>query len=123
MAEYVQVETVNPRKKEVPKSYLKTVVGEAKRQVETKRVEEEVAAGSVEDDLAQTLEVCYSCVLVAVYIPMTVLFRSIYPKRISLRISPYMIVRSISYCCRIGRTKSCMNRITTRNTVILSRKR
>ena len=32
-------------------------MGEAKRQVENKRVEEEVAAGSVEDDLAQTLQV------------------------------------------------------------------
>lgn len=51
------VETVNPRRREVPKNYLRTVVGEAKRQVENKRVEEEVAAGSVEDDLAQTLQV------------------------------------------------------------------
>ncbi|KAL5533957.1 hypothetical protein ACEPAG_417 [Sanghuangporus baumii] len=50
------VETVNPRRKEIPKSYLRTVVGEAKRQVENKRVEEEVAAGSVEEDLAQTLQ-------------------------------------------------------------------
>ncbi|KLO20695.1 hypothetical protein SCHPADRAFT_897954 [Schizopora paradoxa] len=52
----LQVETVNPRKKEVPKNYLKAVVGQTKRQVETKRVEEEVAAGSVEDDLIQALQ-------------------------------------------------------------------
>ncbi len=51
------METVNPRKKEVPKNYLKAVVGQTKRQVETKRVEEEVAAGSVEDDLIQALQV------------------------------------------------------------------
>ena len=51
------VETVNPRKKEVPKGYLKSVVGAMKRQVENKRVEEEVAAGSVEDDLVRALEV------------------------------------------------------------------
>jgi len=51
------VETVNPKKKEVPKAYLKTVVGATKRQVENKRVEEEVAAGSVEDDLREALQV------------------------------------------------------------------
>ena len=51
------VETVNPRKKEVLKGYLKSVVGAMKRQVENKRVEEEVAAGSVEDDLVRALEV------------------------------------------------------------------
>ena len=53
------METINPKKKEVPKTYLKTVVGATKRQVENKRVEEEVAAGSVEDDLRQALQVCY----------------------------------------------------------------
>ncbi|TDL28234.1 TAF1, transcription initiation factor TFIID, subunit TAF1 [Rickenella mellea] len=50
------VETVNPRKKEVPKAFLKAVVGATKRQVETKRVEEEVASGSVEDDLLHALQ-------------------------------------------------------------------
>ncbi|KAI5121146.1 hypothetical protein M0805_007144 [Coniferiporia weirii] len=50
------VETINPRKKEVPKGYLKAVVGATKRQVENKRVEEEVAAGSVEDDLVKALK-------------------------------------------------------------------
>ena len=53
----IPVETVNPRMKELPKNYLKSVVGAAKRQVETKRVEEKVAAGSVEDDLRLALEV------------------------------------------------------------------
>lgn len=54
----LSVETVNPRKKDVPKGYLKAVVGATKRQVETKRVEEEAAAGSVEDDLVGVLKVC-----------------------------------------------------------------
>ena len=54
---FLLVETVNPRKKEVPKGYLKAVVGATKRQVEHKRVEEEVAAGSIEEDLAQALQV------------------------------------------------------------------
>ncbi|KAH8119903.1 TAF1, transcription initiation factor TFIID, subunit TAF1 [Phellopilus nigrolimitatus] len=49
------VETINPRKKEASKGYLKAVVGATKRQVENKRVEEEVAAGSVEDDLVKAL--------------------------------------------------------------------
>ena len=47
---------MNPRKKEVPKGFLKAVVGATKRQVENKRVEEEVAAGNVEDDLLKALE-------------------------------------------------------------------
>ena len=51
------METVNPKKKEIPKAYLRTVVGATKRQVENKRVEEEVAAGSVEDDLREALQV------------------------------------------------------------------
>lgn len=54
----MSVETVNPRKKDVPKGYLKAVVGATKRQVETKRVEEKAAAGSVEDDLVGVLKVC-----------------------------------------------------------------
>lgn len=53
------METVNPKKKEIPKAYLRTVVGATKRQVENKRVEEEVAAGSVEDDLREALQVSY----------------------------------------------------------------
>ena len=43
--------------KELPKNYLKSIVGATKRQVETKRVEEEVASGSIEDDLRRALEV------------------------------------------------------------------
>lgn len=51
------METINPRKREVPKGYLKAVVGAMKRQVENKRVEDKVAAGSVEDDLVRALQV------------------------------------------------------------------
>ncbi|KAG6911599.1 hypothetical protein DXG01_011902 [Tephrocybe rancida] len=50
------VETVYSRKKEVPKGFLDTVAGDAKRQVENKRVEDVVSAGSVELDLRRALE-------------------------------------------------------------------
>ncbi|KAG6817729.1 hypothetical protein H0H87_004520 [Tephrocybe sp. NHM501043] len=50
------VETVYARKKEVPKGFLDTVVGDTKRQVENKRVEDVVSAGSVEMDLRRALE-------------------------------------------------------------------
>ncbi|PPQ67135.1 hypothetical protein CVT25_005736 [Psilocybe cyanescens] len=51
-----QVETVYPRKKENPKGFLDAVVGDAKRQVESKRVEEVVSSGNVEVDLRKALE-------------------------------------------------------------------
>ncbi|RDB29477.1 putative transcription initiation factor TFIID subunit [Hypsizygus marmoreus] len=50
------VETVYPRKKEVPKGFLDAVVGDTKRQVENKRVEDVVSSGSVELDLRRALE-------------------------------------------------------------------
>lgn len=52
------METVYPRKKEIPKGFLDAVVGDTKRQVESKRVEDVVASGSVESDLRRALEVC-----------------------------------------------------------------
>jgi hypothetical protein len=54
------VETVYPRKKEVPKGFLDTVVGDTKRQVESKLVEDVVSSGSVELDLRRALEVCFT---------------------------------------------------------------
>ncbi|KAF8973618.1 TAF1 transcription initiation factor TFIID subunit TAF1 [Flammula alnicola] len=51
-----QVETVYPRKKENPKGFLDAVVGDAKRQVESKLVEEVVSSGNVEADLRKALE-------------------------------------------------------------------
>ncbi|KAF8167697.1 TAF1 transcription initiation factor TFIID subunit TAF1 [Crassisporium funariophilum] len=51
-----QVETVYPRKRENPRGFLDAVVGDAKRQVENKRVEEVVSSGNVESDLRKALE-------------------------------------------------------------------
>ncbi|KAF8913065.1 TAF1 transcription initiation factor TFIID subunit TAF1 [Gymnopilus junonius] len=51
-----QVETVYPRKKENPRGFLDAVVGDAKRQVESKRVEEVISSGNVEADLRKALE-------------------------------------------------------------------
>ena len=51
------MELTYARKREVPKNYLDLVVGDTKRQVENKRVEEVVSAGSIESDLRHALEV------------------------------------------------------------------
>ncbi|KAF5388608.1 hypothetical protein D9757_004600 [Collybiopsis confluens] len=50
------VETTYPRRKEVPRGFLELVAGDAKRQVESKRVEEVISSGSVEADLRRALE-------------------------------------------------------------------
>ncbi|KJA25821.1 hypothetical protein HYPSUDRAFT_85120 [Hypholoma sublateritium FD-334 SS-4] len=51
-----QVETVYPRKRENPKGFLDAIVGDTKRQVESKRVEEVVASGNIEAELRKALE-------------------------------------------------------------------
>ncbi|PFH54856.1 hypothetical protein AMATHDRAFT_134293 [Amanita thiersii Skay4041] len=51
-----QLETIYPRKKETMKNFLESVVGDTRREVENKRVEEVVSAGNVESDLRQALE-------------------------------------------------------------------
>lgn len=54
------VETVYPRKREPPKAFLESIVGDTQRQVENKQAEDIVASGSVEQDLRKALEV--SCI-------------------------------------------------------------
>ncbi len=56
-----------PRRKEVPKAFLEAVVGDTKRQVESKRVEAVVSAGSVEADLRKALEVCFKTILLVLH--------------------------------------------------------
>ncbi|KAL4252498.1 Transcription initiation factor TFIID subunit 1 histone acetyltransferase domain-containing protein [Abortiporus biennis] len=51
-----QVEPVFPRKKDIPKGFLDAIVGDTQRQVESKRVEQVVASGSIEADLRHALE-------------------------------------------------------------------
>ncbi|KAJ7193380.1 TAF1 transcription initiation factor TFIID subunit TAF1 [Mycena pura] len=51
------IETVYPRKRDVPRGYLSSVVGDTKRQAESQRVEAIVASSSVENDLRMALEV------------------------------------------------------------------
>ena len=63
-----QVETVYPRRKEVPKGYLRSIVGDAERQVEYKRVEEVVASGSIEHDLRRAMKVCIHRVLLGFHL-------------------------------------------------------
>lgn len=46
-----------PRKREIPRAYLESVVGDTKRQVENQRVEAIVASSNVESDLRRALEV------------------------------------------------------------------
>ncbi|KAF8349699.1 TAF1 transcription initiation factor TFIID subunit TAF1 [Amanita rubescens] len=51
-----QLETNYPRKRETIKNFLESVVGDTRREVENKRVEEVVSARNVESDLRQALE-------------------------------------------------------------------
>lgn len=46
-----------PKKRDIPKNFLQAIVGDAERQVESKRVEQAVASGDVEHDLRRALEV------------------------------------------------------------------
>ncbi|KAI0652426.1 atypical/TAF1 protein kinase [Trametes meyenii] len=50
------VESVYPKKKEVPKNFLQSIVGDTERQVESKRVQQVVASGDVEHDLRRALQ-------------------------------------------------------------------
>ncbi|KAJ7675383.1 TAF1 transcription initiation factor TFIID subunit TAF1 [Mycena rosella] len=50
------IETVYPRKRDIPRAYLESVVGDTKRQVESQRKEAIVASSSVESDLRRALE-------------------------------------------------------------------
>jgi transcription initiation factor TFIID subunit 1, fungi type len=54
------VESVYPKKRDVPKNFLEVVVGDTKRQVENERVEEVVSSGSIDQDLRAALEVRFS---------------------------------------------------------------
>ncbi|THV07607.1 hypothetical protein K435DRAFT_709654 [Dendrothele bispora CBS 962.96] len=51
----IHVETTYPRKKEVPRGFLESVAGDAKRQVESQRVEEVMSSGSIEADFRRAL--------------------------------------------------------------------
>lgn len=51
------METNYPRKRDTIKNFLESVVGDTRREVENKRVEEVVSARNVESDLRQALEV------------------------------------------------------------------
>ncbi len=56
------VESVYPKKKEIPKNFLQSIVGDTERQVESKRVQEVVASGDVEHDLMRALHVSITTV-------------------------------------------------------------
>ncbi|KAF5368463.1 hypothetical protein D9758_002319 [Tetrapyrgos nigripes] len=49
------LELTYPRKREVPKGFLESVAGDAKRQVESQRVEEVMSSGSIEADFRLAL--------------------------------------------------------------------
>ncbi|ETW87080.1 hypothetical protein HETIRDRAFT_468878 [Heterobasidion irregulare TC 32-1] len=52
----LQMETVYSKRKDVPKAFLETIVGDTKRRVESERVEESVSSGSIEHDLRLAIE-------------------------------------------------------------------
>jgi hypothetical protein len=47
----------------MPKGFLDAVVGDTRRQVESKRVEQVMSSGSVEVDLRRALQVCSGIIL------------------------------------------------------------
>lgn len=51
------MESIYPRKRDVPRGFLEAVAGDTQRQNESKRVEEVVSAGSIENDLVKAIEV------------------------------------------------------------------
>ncbi|EIW86914.1 TAF1 transcription initiation factor TFIID subunit TAF1 [Coniophora puteana RWD-64-598 SS2] len=52
----LQAESVYAKKREAPKGFLDAIVGDTRRQVENKRVEAVVSAGSIDNDLLKTLQ-------------------------------------------------------------------
>ncbi|KAI0308313.1 TAF1 transcription initiation factor TFIID subunit TAF1 [Multifurca ochricompacta] len=52
----LQLESVYPKKRDIPKNFLDGVVGDTKRRVENERVEEVVSSGSIDHDLRTALE-------------------------------------------------------------------
>lgn len=64
----ISVETSYPRKKEPPKGFLDAIVGDTKRQVENKRVEEVVTAGSIDMDLQRAIEVSFLLTLSRLFV-------------------------------------------------------
>ncbi|KAF8445744.1 TAF1 transcription initiation factor TFIID subunit TAF1 [Boletus edulis BED1] len=53
---FLTVESIYPRKRDVPRGFLEAVAGDTQRQNESKRVEEVVSAGSIENDLVKAIE-------------------------------------------------------------------
>lgn len=53
----LSVESAYPKRKEQPRGLLEAIVGESHRQAQSKRVAEVVAAGDIDQDLKQALEV------------------------------------------------------------------
>lgn len=51
------MDTVYTKKKETPKNFLDSIVGDAKRKIEYERVDEAVSAGNVEQELRLALQV------------------------------------------------------------------
>ncbi|KIY67523.1 TAF1 transcription initiation factor TFIID subunit TAF1 [Cylindrobasidium torrendii FP15055 ss-10] len=51
-----QIESVYPRRRENPRNFLDSIAGDTRRQVENKRVQDVVSAGSVEVDLRKALD-------------------------------------------------------------------
>ncbi|EPQ61382.1 hypothetical protein GLOTRDRAFT_102259 [Gloeophyllum trabeum ATCC 11539] len=51
-----QLEPVYPRKRDVPRHFLQSIVGDAERQAENQRADEVIAAGNIDFDLQNALE-------------------------------------------------------------------
>ena len=63
LCQLYSVECIYPRKRDVPRGFLEAVAGDTQRQNESKRVEEVVSAGSIENDLVKAIEVMTTSIL------------------------------------------------------------
>jgi hypothetical protein len=110
------VESVYPKKRDVPKNFLDGVVGDMKRQVENERVEEVVSSGSIDHDLRAALEVRASWRIISGAFPISSpaisesMGLSTRPPRYHFMIAPLTLSS-----CRIGKTRLSTSQRMTRD--------
>ena len=107
------MESVFPKKRDIPKNFLDGVVGDNKRQVENECVEEVVSSGSIDHDLRVALEVRLSWHFRDFPFSLPLISESMGPSTCLPRF--LFMIAPLKFSCPIGRTRSSTNQRTTRN--------
>ena len=89
------MESVYPKKRDIPKNFLDVVVGDTRRQVENERVEEVVSSGSIDHDLRAALEVRFSWLILGLF--MTTIFACTQRKHGGIDTSPTIPLHDRSF--------------------------